>query len=214
MTDQLGVLPATSAKIFIIMSPIHVKEPKPLKVICTDDIIKKYPESFGHLNLPSNLGPILEQMKKAREMGYDDILFLSNDNITELSEMNVFVYLENKNGARELVTPVLDGTVLPGITRDSVIKLSKELGVDVSQRHISVKEVTDAIKENRVLEVFSASTMNGINSIQEIHYNNQSYKLPGDFSKIKRGQLSQIIYENLLKIKVGTEGHPWVTLVE
>lgn len=214
MTDQLGVIPACAVKIFMIMSPVHVNEIKPLKVLCTDDIIKKHPESFGHLNLPSNFGPILEHMKLARQQGYDDILFLFNDNITELSEMNVFIHWEDKNGTKEIVTPALDGTVLPGITRDSVMKLGRELGINVSERHISIKEVLEAIKENRMLEMFGTSTMNGINSIQEINYNNTSYKLPGDFAKNKRNQLCQMMYDSLLKIKLGIVEHPWVTTVE
>ena len=192
------------------MSPVNVNEKKPLKVYCTDEVVKKYPYSFGDLNLGSNLGPILEQMKNTREKGYDDILFLINGNITELSEMNVFVYWENRSGTRELVTPELDGTVLPGITRDSVIQLGKDLGVDVVERHISIKEVIDAVKENRCLEIFGTSTLDGFASFQEINYNNQNFKIPNNSIKNK---LSQLIYDSLLKIKVGAQEHPWVTIV-
>jgi branched-chain amino acid aminotransferase len=214
MTDQLGVLPASSAKLFIIMSTILPKETNPIKVYCPEEITKKYPQSFGHLNIGSNLGPILEQLKIVREKGYDDLLFLLNDNITELSDMNVFVFWENENGKKELVTPGLDGSVLPGITRDSIIKITKDMGIDVTERHISIKELINAINSNKMLEIFGASTMNGITSIEEIHYNNQTYILPGDFRLNKRTEFCQNIHESLMKIKVGEEGHSWITTLE
>ena len=214
MTDQLGVLPATSSKLFIIMSAINSKETNPIKVYCPKDITKKYPQAFGHLNLGSNIGPILEQLKIAKDKGYDDVLFLLNDNITELSDMNVFVFWENENGKKELVTPALDGSVLPGITRDSIIKLTKEKGINVSERHISIKELINSINSNKMLEIFGASTFNGLTSIKEIHYDNQTFKLPGDFSLHRRTEFCQNIQENLMKIKVGEEQHTWISALE
>jgi branched-chain amino acid aminotransferase len=214
MTDQLGVLPAINAKIFIILSTIQANKTKPLKLLCTESITKKYPESFGHLNLGSNLGPVLEELKLARENGYDDILFLINDNITELCDMNVFVYWENQNGTKELLTPALDGTVLPGVTRDSVLKISKESGVDVTERHISIREIINAISDKKTVEMFATSTMSGINPIQEISYEDRNYKLPGEFGTDKKTPFTRMIHENLQRIKTNEESHPWITVVE
>ena len=214
MTDQLGVLPATSSKLFIIMSPINSKQTNPIKVYCPQDITKKYPQAFGHLNLGSNIGPILDQLKIAKEKGYDDVLFLLNDNITELTDMNVFVFWENENGKKELVTPALDGSVLPGITRDSIIKLTKERGINVTERHISIKELINSINSNKMLEIFGASTFNGLTSIREIHFDNQAYKLLGDLNLNKRTEFCQSIHDCLMKIKLGEEQHPWVSPLE
>jgi len=214
MTDQLGVLPATHAKLFMILSTIQANKTKPLRLLCTDRITKKYPGSFGHLNLGSNLGPVLEELKLARENSYDDILFLINGNVTELCDMNVFVYWENQNGTKELLTPALDGTVLPGVTRDSVIKISKESGVDVIERHISIREIINALNDKKTVEMFATSTMNGITPIQEIYFEDRNYKLPEEFFQDKKSTFTGMINENLLKIKTEEEGHPWITVVE
>jgi branched-chain amino acid aminotransferase len=214
MTDQLGVLPATGAKLFIIMSSIKMTKKNPLKILCQDNIIKKYPNSFGHLNLGSNLGPILEQLKIAKEKNYDDILFLFNENITELSDMNLFVYWENPNGIRELVTPALDGTVLPGITRDSVIHLVKEMKINVIERHISIKEIINAFNEDRHVELFGTSTENGITQIGEIKYENKAYKLAAELNLNNKTEFTQSLHDKLSKIISESEGHPWITVVD
>lgn len=83
--------------------------------------------------------------------------------------MNFFVYIINEKGQKELVTcPTLEGTVLPGITRDSVINLAKEWGMHVNETSLSIFELTKAIKEKRVLEAFGTGTAAVISPISKL----------------------------------------------
>ena len=73
--------------------------------------------------------------------------------------MNLFLFWTNEAGERELVTPPLDGTILPGVTRDSILTLTKEWKeFKVSERPVSMKEAAKAIKEGRMIEMFGAGT--------------------------------------------------------
>ena len=88
----------------------------------------------------------------AIERGYSDVLWVSGEehNLSEIGSLNAFVVLKNTDGSMELVTPPLDGTILPGVTRQSVLELGGEMeGVHISERNISMKELVEASDENR-----------------------------------------------------------------
>ena len=71
--------------------------------------------------------------------------------------MNLFLYWTNESGTRELVTPPLDGTILPGVTRDSILSLTKSWNeFKVSERSVKMSEITKAIQEGRLLEMFGS----------------------------------------------------------
>jgi len=84
--------------------------------------------------------------------------------------MNFFVFWTNKKGEKELVTSSLDGTILPGVMRDSVINLAKEWGIKVTERDFYIHEIIDAIKENRLIESFGTGTAAIVCPIKTIHY--------------------------------------------
>ena len=88
--------------------------------------------------------------KEIKQKGFDQILWLINENITEVGVMNFFVYWKNNHGHLELVTCPLDGTILAGVTRDSIIQIAKEWGINVVERHYSIHEVIEASNEGRV----------------------------------------------------------------
>lgn len=84
--------------------------------------------------------------------------------------MNFFVYWINKKGEKELITCPLDGTILTGVMRDSVIKVSREWGIQVCERDFYIQEVIEAIKEKRIIEAFGTGTAAIICPIKSIHY--------------------------------------------
>jgi branched-chain amino acid aminotransferase len=92
--------------------------------------------------------------------GCDQVLWLLHDFVTEVGTMNIFVFWKNKvTGQNELITPPLDGTILPGVTRDSIIRLCEELGeFKVVQRKFKIQEVIEAQQDNRLLEIFGSGT--------------------------------------------------------
>lgn len=84
--------------------------------------------------------------------------------------MNFFVYWVNKKGEKELVTCPLDGTILPGVMRDSVIKVGNEWGIQVTERNFFIQEIIEAIREKRIFEAFGTGTAAIICPIKSIYY--------------------------------------------
>jgi branched-chain amino acid aminotransferase len=210
MTNQLGVLPPGDAKLFVILSALRYSEINPIKIICNESVSKKNAKAFGHLNLGSNIGPILQYYKEVSAKGYNDILWLLDENVTELNEMNFFVYWVNEENEKELMTCPLDGTVLPGVIRDCVLELCRDWGVKVTERHFSIHELIKSIKENRVIEAFGAGTANNIIPVSEICYKSLSYKI----SENNKDAVGKRLADTLMKIQTGTGiiNHKWVEL--
>ena len=131
MDNALGVAPPSSVKLFTIISPVGPYYPqgfKPVNIYSKLDAVRAWPNGSGDKKLGSNYGPtIFHQVQVAKE-GYDQILWLVNDRISEVGVMNFFVYWLNENGEKELITAELDGTILPGVTRDSILDLTRSWG--------------------------------------------------------------------------------------
>ena len=140
MDDRLGLSRVRKSKTCIILSPVGPYYPRgfvPLKLFCDRSIIRAWPNGFGNTKVGGNYGPTIRTSRKgAEDYGCDQALWLLHDYVTEVGTMNFFVFWKNEHGEDELVTPPLDGTILPGITRASMIKLMQDLG----EFKVSVKE--------------------------------------------------------------------------
>ena len=94
--------------------------------------------------------------------------------MTEVGAMNLFVLWKNEQGETELATPPLDGSILPGVTRDSILSLTRSWGeFKVTERYMNMPQLRDAVKENRVLEVFGAGTACIVTPVKTIEYNGE-----------------------------------------
>lgn len=106
------------------------------------------------LFLTSNYAPTIAPQVEAAKKGYTQILWLFGKDhyITEVGTMNMFIFMHNEKGEKELITPPLDdGTILPGVTRDSILQLTRSWKeFKVSERPINMKELLQALKQNRV----------------------------------------------------------------
>lgn len=153
-TDTLGVAVPDKAKLFIIMSPVgpyFTSGYKALSLICNDDsYVRSFPGGFGERKLAANYGPTLQKYKECLDAGYGQVLWLVKDNITECGVMNYFTLIKDKSGQLELITCNLDGTVLPGVTRQSILDLAKSWGIKTSERPFSIHELIECEKEGRV----------------------------------------------------------------
>ena len=140
MDDRLGLSRVSKSKTFIILSPVGPYYPRgfvPLRLFCDRSVIRAWPNGFGNKKVGGNYGPTIRTSRKgAEEYNCDQALWLLHDYVTEVGTMNFFVFWKNEHGEDELVTPPLDGTILPGITRASMIKLMQDLG----EFKVSVKE--------------------------------------------------------------------------
>ena len=98
--------------------------------------------------------------------------------------MNFFLFWKNEDGDDELITPPLDGTILPGVTRDSIIKLCRNLKeFKVTQRPFKIHEMIKACKENRVYEAFGAGTAAIVSPVKSFNYKGTTYEIPIDEAK-------------------------------
>lgn len=122
--------------------------------------------------------------------------------------MNFFVFWKNEHGEDELITPPLDGTILPGITRDSILTLTKELKkFKVSTRPFKIQELMKACQEKRVYEAFGAGTAAIVSPVQSFVYDGVTYDIPVD-KETGAGKLTQSILQMMLDLQYGQATRP------
>lgn len=126
--------------------------------------------------------------------------------------MNLFIFLRLADGTRELVTPPLDGTILPGVTRDSILQLARSWdSFRVSERKIQMSEFVQAQREGRLLEVFGAGTACVVTPIKNIEYEGEQFAVPLDPEdpKAQAGPLTRKLEQTINAIQYGELAHEW-----
>ena len=116
-TDKtLGVRTSHATKLLVMLNPISLKQ-KPITLKCSTSINKNWPLGHGDQRLAGNLGPLVPVVTDAKNNGFDDVLWLLDDYIKEMTILNVFVLQMSRYGHLELLTPPDDGCILNGVTR-------------------------------------------------------------------------------------------------
>ena len=152
---------------------------------------------MGEAKTGGNYACSLKGQEVAHEQGYSQVLWLDGVErkyIEEVGAMNVFFVIDD-----EIVTPMLTGSILPGITRKSCIELLKNWGYRVSERRLSVDELLQAGKEGRLKEAFGSGTAAVISPIGELKIDEHVLQL----SDGKIGPISQKLYDQLTGIQWG-----------
>ena len=133
------------------VGPYYQKGFVPVSVYWYTDYVRAWYKGSGNKKIGSNYGPTINPATKVSKQGYDQILWLLEDHITEVGVMNLFVFWHNTKGEKELITCPLDGTILPGVTRDSIIQIAKSWGeFKVTEQRFKIQDLIKASKENRV----------------------------------------------------------------
>ncbi len=134
--------------------------------------------------------------------------------VTEVGTSNFFVLWKNSKGEEELITaPLDDGTILHGVTRDSVLALARARGAfKVSEKEFTMAELVAALKEKRVKEVFGAGTAAVISPVKAIHYQGTTYDVPVDPQQ-GIGKVSKSFLDQLLDIQYGRVPHEWSVVI-
>lgn len=171
----MGVQGSNEAKWYVISCPVgpyYKSGFKPVKLLADDKNVRAWPGGVGQYKIGGNYAPGIVPQREAAERGYAQILWLFGPDqvMTEVGTMNMFTYWVNSNGEKELITAPLDGTILPGVTRSSVIELARDWGIKVTERALPMAEFLQALKEKRVLECFGAGTACVISPINGVHY--------------------------------------------
>jgi len=144
-------------------------------------------------------------------------LFGTDLQVTEVGTMNQFFFWKNKQGERELITAPLDGTILPGVTRDSILALARKWGeFKVTERPYSIREVVEAVKDKRLIEAFGAGTAAIVSPVNGFFFDGQDYQVPLDVNKpdAKSGPLAARFMDTILAIQYGKMAHEWSVVVK
>jgi branched-chain amino acid aminotransferase len=167
--EQLGVAPSSRYKFMIICSPVGPFYPAPLRLHVEEQFVRAVPGGVGNAKTSGNYAASLHPTAVAKKRGFDQVLWtdaVEHKYVQECGTMNVFFVI----GGR-LITPSLaSGTILEGITRDSVIKVAQDMGKIVEEREISVDELAAAYKDGSFTEAFGAGTAATISKITELQY--------------------------------------------
>jgi branched-chain amino acid aminotransferase len=164
------------------------------------------PGGVGYAKAAGNYGAAMYATAEAKKKGYDQVLWMDafeHKYVQECGTMNVFFIIGNT-----AITPDLEaGTILAGVTRDSVITMLKELGFNVEERSLSIQDIIDAHKAGLLYEVFGTGTAATISLIKELRY--KDYVMEFD---VEKWQTAPKIKEKLNDIRYGlaTDKYGWM----
>ncbi|WFD33886.1 branched-chain-amino-acid transaminase [Malassezia cuniculi] len=219
---SLGISQSTEALLFVILSPVgpyYSSVVKPVALEANPDRVRAWPGGSGSSKLGANYAPcILPQMESASK-GYQQNLWLYGEEhwLTEVGAMNLFIVLRNDDGL-EVVTPPLNGMILPGVTRDSLLSLLRDhvagknslplpKNIKVSEREIKMGEIVDAANAGRLVEAFGSGTAAVVSPVDRIGYKGSDIKVPVTESGF--GEVAEALLNKLKSIQWGHEEHPW-----
>jgi len=208
----LGVKPSTEYMYFIIIGPVGAFYSggfSPVKILVEDSTVRAVPGGVGAAKTGGNYAAGLKAQDLALKKGYDQVLWLDGCErcyVEEVGAMNIFFKFKG-----ELVTPPLTGTILPGITRDSVLAICRDLMVKASERPVSIDEVIEGAKSGQLQEVFGTGTAAVVAPVSELSYRGKSMI----FSDGQAGRLAKKIFNTLTDIQYGKilDPHGWREMV-
>ena len=167
--EMIGVKPSEKYKFMIILSPTGPYYHLPMRIYVEEQYVRAAPGGVGFAKAAGNYGAAMHATAEAKKKGYDQVLWMDayeHKYVQECGTMNVFFIIGNK-----VITPDLNsGTILAGVTRDSVIVMLKELGYEIEERAISIDEIIEAHKSGILHEVFGTGTAATISFIKELRY--------------------------------------------
>jgi len=213
---SLGVAPADDARLFVLLCPVgpyYATGFKPVKLLCDPSYVRAWPGGCGFTKMGSNYAPTLWTQKIAESHGCQQCLWLFGEDheITEVGAMNLFILLRRNDGSKELVTPPLNkGTILPGVTRRSIIEMcSTWPDLTVSERKITMSEVMSALSEGRLLEMFGSGTAAVVSPVGGLHYEGRMVDIP-----TPEEGMAATIMSAMSDIYYGKVSSPWAIDVE
>lgn len=215
----LGVGPPGSALCYTIACPVGPYYPTGFKAVsleATTYAVRAWPGGVGNSKLGANYAPCIVPQMQAAARGFHQNLWLFEEQgeeyITEVGTMNLFVAIKNEAGDKELLTAPLDGTILEGVTRDSILALARERlvpeGWKVSERRLTMRELAEAADQGRMLEVFGAGTAAVVSPVRTIGWRGKMVDC-GLPAGQEAGPIAKRMLDWITGIQYGDEAHPW-----
>jgi len=208
----LGVRAAKQYLFSVIMSPVgayYEEGIHPVSINVETNYVRAVRGGTGFTKTAGNYASSIKAQEDAKHHGYSQVLWLDGKEhkyIEEVGSMNVFFKVKG-----EVVTPELNGSILEGVTRGSVIELLNDWGIPVSERRISIEELLQAYKNGELEEAFGTGTAAVISPIGQLHWGEHTMTINGG----ETGELSQRIYDTIVGIQEGSveDPHGWVVVV-
>jgi branched-chain amino acid aminotransferase len=208
----LGVRPAKTYRYFLILSPVgpyYAEGMNPVKILASDQYVRAVPGGTGAAKTAANYAASLYGGEVAKRAGYTQVLWLDgvqHKYLDEVGTMNIMVKIGD-----EIVTPPLNGSILAGVTRDSILTLLRDWGLKVSERPISIDEVLAAGDAGTLAEMWGTGTAAVVSPVGELGYKDRRLVINGG----KTGALTKQLYDAIVAIQYGetNDPHGWTEVV-
>lgn len=208
--EFIGVKPSQTYKFIIFTGPVGPYYPKPVRLLAETKYIRAAIGGTGEAKAAGNYAGSLLPAKLAQEKGFDQVMWLDAKEfkyIQEAGTMNLFFVIDGR-----VITPDLSGTILPGITRDSFIKVLKGKGIPVEERPITTDEIIQAYRNNKLEEAFGAGTAAVVAHVAEIQIEDTLVTLP----PVENRKIGTMLKATIERLRDGTGEDPfgWVIPVK
>ncbi|MDI6400447.1 branched-chain amino acid aminotransferase [Balneolaceae bacterium ANBcel3] len=212
-TDEtLGLRASTSYRFHILCSPVgnfYSEGIKPIRLTTMPEYVRAVSGGVGDVKVPGNYAASLQPTTKAQQMGYTQVLWLDaieKKYVEEVGSMNIFFLIDDT-----LITPPINGSILPGITRMSVLELARKHKMNVEERPVAIDELIKAHENGKLKEIFGSGTAAVISPVGHIHHQGKEITLP----QKEMGPVARWFYDRITGIQHGD--HPddenWCTIL-
>jgi branched-chain amino acid aminotransferase len=202
----LGLRPSDKFLFCIFCSPASSYYAKPIKVMLSNQYVRAFPGGVGHAKAAGNYAATMLPLKEAQSKGFDQLLWMDGVEFKfaqEIGTMNIFFMMDDR-----VVTPVLDGTILDGVTRRSVIELLNDRGYYVQERRIGMDEVLNAHQHGKLQDVFGTGTAATLAHISDMMYGADTINLPNVEDRLLSGSIKKQLAE--IKAGLADDIHGWM----
>jgi branched-chain amino acid aminotransferase len=209
----LGVRPSAEVLFFIITGPVgayYARGFDPVRILVEERYVRAATGGVGEAKTGGNYAASLLAAKNAKAQGFDQVLWLDAAHhrfVEEVGTMNIFFLLRG-----ELVTPPLSGSILPGVTRDTVLTLAREWKIPVAERPVEIDEVLKGAADGTLSEAFGSGTAAVISPVGSFSCRGREVQVNGG----RTGELSLRLYREITGIQYGEieDRHRWIHRVE
>jgi branched-chain amino acid aminotransferase len=198
--SYIGVRVSETYTLYIMTGPVaaYYKEGfNPVRLMTSGEYVRAVRGGLGEAKTAANYAASLLPAYEAKKKGYAQVVWLDGIEEKYIDEVGTMNICFIKDGA--LVTPPLEGTILPGVTRDSVLHLARHWGMTVEERRISIDEVMSSIKDGSMTEMFGTGTAAVISPVGELYHKGETVFINGG----KTGPIAQKLFDEISGIQYG-----------
>jgi len=208
--DFVGVRPSKTFSFIIFTCPVNSYYPKPIKVKVEEKYVRAFHGGTGDAKSAGNYGLSMLPTLEAQQNGYDQLIWTDGKEhqfVEESGTTNLFFVTGNK-----VISPALDGTILEGITRDSCIRLLRDMNYTVEERPVSINEIIAAHEKGELKDAFGTGTAALIAKISGFNFRGKYYELP----PVEEREVCNLLYKELENIRSSKVPDPynWVMKID